>query len=76
MAKKTNSPIIPMVTTGKYEHHSEDLIVQFGKPYVVGDKDLAVANEELRKIFIDLIKNSEHILKEKKINKELKEEMK
>ena len=76
MAKKTNSPIIPMVTTGKYEHHSEDLIVQFGKPYVVGDKDLSVANEELRKIFIDLIKNSEHILKEKKINKELEEEMK
>ena len=76
MAQKTNSPIIPMVIVGDYKHHSKNLVVQFGKPYIVGDKDLASANTELRNIFIDLIKNSELILQSKQIAKDLKKAMK
>ena len=65
-----------MITTGRYEHHSKDLIVQFGKPYYVGDKELDVALKELREEFIKLIKNSESILKTHKLNKELEKELK
>ncbi len=58
LAKKTNSPIIPMVTTGDYKHKSTNLIVQFGKPFVIGNKDLETANKELRSIFIELLKSN------------------
>ncbi len=76
LAKKTASPIIPMITTGRYEHHSKDLVVQFGKPYYVGDKELDVALKELREEFIKLIKDNEMVLKNNKVNKELEKELK
>ena len=58
MAQKTNSPILPMVVTGDYHFKSKNLIVRFGSLYEVGKKDLAKANEELREIFIKMLKEN------------------
>lgn len=58
MAQKTNSPILPMVVTGDYKFKSKNLIVRFGSLYEVGKKDLAKANEELREIFIQMLKEN------------------
>ena len=58
MAQKTNNPILPMVVTGDYKFKSKNLIVRFGSLYEVGKKDLAKANEELREIFIQMLKEN------------------
>ena len=63
MAKKTNSPILPMVVTGDYKFKSKNLIVRFGSLYEVGKKDLAKANEELREIFIQMLKENYEMTK-------------
>ena len=76
LAKKSNSPIIPMVTTGDYKKKSKNLIVQFGEPYIVGDKDLETANKELRSIFIDLIKSNYEELAKIEVERKYKEDLK
>ncbi len=63
MAQKSNSPILPMVVTGDYKFHSKNLIVRFGSLYKVGKKDLAKANEELREIFIKMLKENYELKK-------------
>lgn len=63
MAQKTNSPILPMVVTGDYKFKSKNLIVRFGSLYEVGKKDLAKANEELREIFIQMLKENYEMTK-------------
>ena len=63
MAQKTNSPILPMVVTGDYKFKSKNLIVRFGSLYEVGKKDLAKANEELREIFIEMLKENYELKK-------------
>jgi len=76
LAKKSNSPIIPMVTTGDYKHNSTNLIVQFGKPYVVGDKDLETANKELRSIFIELLKSNYEEFEKRETDRRYKQDLK
>ena len=58
MAQKSNCPILPMVVTGDYKFKSKNLVVRFGSLYKVGKKDLAKANEELREIFIEMLKEN------------------
>jgi len=58
MAQKTNSPILPMVVTGDYKFKSKNLVVRFGSLFEVGKKDLNQANEALRKIFIEMLKEN------------------
>ena len=76
LAKKTNSPIIPMVATGDYKRKSKNLIVQFGKPFLVGDMSLEDANKELRRIFIELLKSNYLKYQELDSNRKYKEELK
>ena len=76
LAKKTNSPIIPMITTGDYKKKSKNLIVQFGEPFYVGDMLLDEANEKLRSIFIELIKSNYAKFEELDSNRRFNEEMK
>ena len=63
MAQKSNSPILPMVVTGDYHFKSKNLVVRFGSLYKVGKKDLAKANEELREIFIKMLKENYELKK-------------
>ena len=65
-----------MVTTGDYKKKSKNLIVQFGEPYIVGDKDLETANKELRSIFIDLIKSNYEELAKIEVERKYKEDLK
>ena len=58
MAHKTNALIVPFVVTGDYKFRSKNLNVVIGKPMIVSD-DLEKSNNELRKIMIDLYKESE-----------------
>ena len=76
LAKKTNSPIIPLVATGDYKRKSKNLIVQFGKPFVVRDMSLEDANKELRRIFIELLKSNYLKYQELDSNRKYKEELK
>ncbi len=76
LAKKTNSPIVPMVATGDYKRKSKNLIVQFGKPFVVGDMSLEDANKKLRRIFIELLKSNYLKYQELDSNRKYKEELK
>lgn len=57
MAKKTNSVIVPFVITGEYKFRSKNLKVVIGKPIKPID-DLEKANTNLRKVMIDLYKDS------------------
>lgn len=47
MAQKTNATIVPFGLTGDYHFRSKNLKAKFGKPFKVGDMDLAEANEKL-----------------------------
>ena len=76
LAKKSNSPIIPMVTTGDYKHKSTNLIVQFGKPFIVGDKSLEEANIDLRKIFIELLKSNYIEFEKRDLDRKFKDDLK
>ena len=57
MAHKTDALIVPFVITGEYKFRSKNLNVIIGKPMKVTD-DLEKSNNELRKIMIDLYKES------------------
>lgn len=49
MAQKTNAKIVPFAVTGKYQKHSDDLMVRFGEPFSVSkNEDLSDANCVLR----------------------------
>lgn len=63
MASKTNAKIVPVIITGEYKRHSDNLVVRFGKPFLVKNMSLDKANSKLRKEMINLIKQS---LKESK----------
>jgi 1-acyl-sn-glycerol-3-phosphate acyltransferase len=76
LAKKSNSPIIPMVTTGDYKHKSTNLIVQFGKPFIVGDKSLEEANKDLRNIFIKLLKSNYIEFEKRDLDRKFKDDLK
>lgn len=76
LAKKTGSPIIPMITTGDYKKNSHNLIVQFGKPFYVGDMSLEDANKKLRSIFIELLKSNYLKFHELDSNRKFKEDLK
>ena len=47
MAYKTDSMIVPFAITGDYKFRSKNLVIRFGKPFKVGNKDLVSANEKL-----------------------------
>ena len=47
MAQKTGATIIPFGITGDYKFRSKNLTIRYGKPFKVGDMDLAEANEKL-----------------------------
>ena len=47
MAQKTNATIIPFGITGDYKFRSKNLTIRYGKPFKVGNMDLAEANEKL-----------------------------
>jgi len=76
LAKKTGSPIIPMITTGDYKKNSNNLIVQFGKPFYVGNMSLDDANKKLRSIFIELLKSNYLEFHELDSNRKFKEDLK
>ena len=65
-----------MVTTGDYKHKSTNLIVQFGKPFIVGDKDLETANKELRAIFIELLKSNFEEFERRELNRRYRQDLK
>lgn len=49
MAQKINAKIVPFAVTGKYQKHSDDLMVRFGEPFnVLKDANLSDANYTLR----------------------------
>ena len=54
MAKKTNSPIIPFVTTGDYKFRSKNLVVRIGKP-IPPEDDLSKANEHLEETMREMV---------------------
>ena len=58
MAKKTNAWIVPCVVTGDYVFRSKNLMIRFGTPFQVGNKEYEEANEMLRIDLQDLIKES------------------
>ena len=58
MAHKTDALVVPFVVTGEYKFLSKNLNVVIGKPMKVSD-DLEKSNNELRKVMIDLYKESE-----------------
>lgn len=60
MAQKTDSLIIPFVTTGEYKFRSKNLVVRIGKPIKIGhEEDLEKVNNELRHSMIELYKKNE-----------------
>ncbi len=48
MAKKTDAWIVPCVVTGDYTFRSKNLMIRFGTPFQVGDKDYDNANKVLK----------------------------
>lgn len=56
-AHKTSAPIVPVIISGEYKK-GKHIIVNFGKPIIVGD-DLEDANKELRTAFCKLVKENE-----------------
>ena len=61
MAKKTNATIVPYAITGTYKFRTKDLKITFGKPFKVGNMDLAEANEKLYNEILNLIKKEKNI---------------
>ena len=64
LAKKTNTYIIPFGICGKMKPFKKRVIVNFGEPFKV-DGDLDEANNNLRKIIIDLIEKGRSEYEEK-----------
>ena len=58
MAKKTDAYIVPFSVTGDYKFRSKNLVYRIGKPFKVGDMELADANEKLAKEIGNLMKKS------------------
>lgn len=61
-ALKTNTPIVPFATTGKYRILRKGLIVRYGKPYYVKSNDVEKETEILRN---KILKLKEGVLDEK-----------
>lgn len=55
LARDTNSKIVPFVIKGKYGLFSNDLVIEFGKMFEVGNADLEIENDRLRKNIIDML---------------------
>ena len=58
MAKETNATIIPFVITGKYKFWNNNLKVTFLKPFKVNNMNLEDANNKLRNMILNQLKNS------------------
>ena len=58
MAKKTDAWIVPCAVTGDYVFRSKNLMIRFGTPFQVGNKEYEEANEVLRTDIEDLIKEN------------------
>lgn len=58
MAKETNATIVPFVITGKYKFLNNNLKITFLKPFKVDDMTLESANEYLRNMMLEQLKNS------------------
>lgn len=58
MAKDTNATIVPFVITGKYKIFNNNLKVTFLEPFKVNDMSLESANEYLRNMMLEHLKNS------------------
>ena len=66
LAKKTDSLIIPVATTGYYKFRSNNLMVTIGKPIDISNLSLEEANDLLYKTISDMMENN---LKETKLFK-------
>lgn len=53
MAKKTNSLVVPCAVTGDYKFRSKNLMIQYGKPFIV--ENVENDNLKLSKTIYDLI---------------------
>ena len=58
MAKKTDAYIMPFAVTGDYKFRSKNLVYRIGKPFKVGNMELAYANKRLEKAIGNLMKKS------------------
>lgn len=58
MAKDTNATIVPFVITGKYKFWNNNLTITFLKPFKINDMTLENANERLRNMMLEHLKNS------------------
>ena len=70
MAHKTNALIVPCAVSGDYKFRSKNLMIRYGKPFLVDSDDLEKWNKKLSKEIESLIKKS---LKE--TNRTLEEEL-
>ena len=70
MSSKTDAYIVPCAVTGDYKFRSKNLMVRFGTPFKVGNKDYTEANNILRESIEDLI--NENL---KATNRSLEEEL-
>lgn len=61
MAKETNATIVPFVITGKYKFWNNNLKITFLKPFKVNNMSLELANEKLRNMMLNELKNSRKI---------------
>lgn len=68
LAKKSDSYIIPCAVTGDYKFRSKNLMIQYGKPFKVGD--LEETNKKLYKAIEDLLYDNL-----KKTNRSLEDEL-
>ncbi len=60
MAQQTDAKIVPFAVTGKYKIGNDDLMVNFGEPFKVGESSIESANNELKaKVLKLLLENYE-----------------
>ena len=58
MAKEANATIVPFVITGKYKFWNNNLTITFLEPFKVDNMTLEDANEKLRNMMLEQLKNS------------------
>lgn len=57
MANKSGVPIVPVIITGDYKKHSNNLVIRYGKPIYVSD-NLEKENKSLRNVYINMLKEN------------------
>lgn len=58
MAKETQAYIVPFAITGKYKFWNNNLTITFFEPFKIQNMSLEDANEKLRNIILEHLKNS------------------